>query len=124
MKRDMELIRHILFFVEENQKDKPLLKIEIENYDITTINYHIQLMIEANLLEGGYDGSGRDIQYHRYHVRMTWQGHDFLDACRDSGRWKQAKDVFAKVGGVTFDVAVKTLATIAMDQVKHQLGLQ
>jgi len=53
--------------------------------------------------------------------RLTWAGHDFLDASRDEGRWKTAKAVFAKLGGVPFDVATKVLSKIATDQAELAL---
>lgn len=46
--------------------------------------------------------------------RMTWSGHDFLDAIRDEGRLSQAKDIFSKMGGVTFEVAKEVLVRLMM----------
>jgi hypothetical protein len=45
---------------------------------------------------------------------MTWSGHDFLDAIRDEGRLSQAKDIFSKMGGVTFEVAKEVLVRLMM----------
>lgn len=121
MKRDMELIRQILFRIEETPGDRMVSDIEIEDYDPETVNYHVRLMYEAGLLAGEfkqYSGGAH------YLVRMTWQGHDFLDACRDNERWHRAKSVFGKIGGVTFDVAKQVLTMLLMDQAKTQLGLQ
>jgi hypothetical protein len=42
-------------------------------------------------------------------VRLTWEGHEFLDAARDNGRWEKAKGAMSKVGGFVFDISKQLL---------------
>jgi hypothetical protein len=49
-------------------------------------------------------------------IRLTWQGHEFLDAARDDTRWNKAKDAMAQVGGFVFDVAKSLLIELMKQQ--------
>ncbi len=110
MKRDMELIRKILFFLEA----RPFLKAEkvlpIKGYDEATIMYHLLLLAQAGLIdfEPELTKTGRIIQAHV--IGLNWAGHEFLDSVRSEKVWrklvKYAKD---KGGALPFDL-MKTLA--------------
>ena len=118
MKRDMDLVRKILFALEEHPHGYPPDKLNIEGYDEETIGYHVLLMIEAGLLEGREDnvlGIDRNSPS-AIPERLTWLGHDFLDASRDPSRWEEARGIFSKLGGVTIDVAMKVLTEILARQ--------
>ena len=96
MKRDMELVRKILFAV-ENSQEEGIENFKIESFSREQIIYHIQLLSDAELIEGTLVGSD-NAGILRYGIdRMTWAGHDFLDACRDEGRWTKAKEIFSKI---------------------------
>jgi hypothetical protein len=41
--------------------------------------------------------------------RLTWEGHEFLDAARDNKRWEKAMVVMSQVGGFVFDVGKQLL---------------
>jgi DNA-binding transcriptional ArsR family regulator len=110
LKRDMELIRKILFFLEA----RPFLKAEkvlpIEGYDEATIMYHMLLLAQAGLVdfEPEFTKSGRIIKAHV--LGLNWAGHEFLDSVRSDKVWrkllKYAKD---KGGALPFDL-LKALA--------------
>jgi hypothetical protein len=111
MKRDMDLIREILLSVEKSPEEG------IENFTIVSFSreqiiYHIRLLQDAELIEGKLVGSGNAGIVWYGISRMTWAGHDFLDACRDEGRWGQAKEIFNKLNGVTFDVTKQVLVSL------------
>ena len=113
MKRNMDLIRRILFEMEKQpfpMRNK--IGLPIEGYSPDEITYHIVLLIEADLILG-YDVAGK-----RYPKRLTWAGHEFLEASRDEGRWKKAKTIMAdKAGGFSFDVAKSLLIQFMKDAV-------
>ena len=120
MKRDMDIVRRILFAVEETN-GVDLREIKVEKIDESIVGYHLVIMIEAGLIEGSYqsiDGYGCP---HVLVSRLTWKGHDFLDACRDETRWKGAKDIISKVSGVTFDVLKNVLTEIMTKQVSGMI---
>jgi hypothetical protein len=94
MKRDMDLIRLLLLEVESGEKPEAM-----DHYTEEQILYHCELAIEADLLDGQVvhgaqgDAVGARIQ------RLTWGGHEFLDAAREDSVWSQAKKKTIETGG-------------------------
>ncbi len=94
MKRDMDLIR--LLLIEKESEETPEA---IGSYTENQILYHCELAIESGLLDGhlfrGLQGEvcGATIQ------KLTWEGHEFLDAARSDSLWNQAKEKMVAAGG-------------------------
>jgi hypothetical protein len=104
MKRDMELIRHILHGAEA-------IEFEDEHYTAETVNeaYQIALMKDAALLEADVI-TERGIPREAMIIRLTWAGHDFLDSSRDSKIWKMAVEHIIKPGASwSFSILVEWL---------------
>ncbi|MCX6701498.1 MAG: DUF2513 domain-containing protein [Methanomicrobiales archaeon] len=121
MKRDFDLIRAILLYLESQPRGFIGDQIALEGNSNDEVVYHLVLMKDEGLIEGLVRSIYR--QYTpivRVH-RMTRAGHDFLDACRDEGRWNQAKEIFNKMGGVTFNVANEVLVRLMMAGVSQIL---
>ena len=109
MKRDMDLIRAILLLVEVESSGYAPQNLEVEGYTQEEIGYHISLLGEAGLAVvhdvtdfGSKSPTGKII-------RLTWAGHEFLDAARERTTWNQAKDAINKVGGATLQVWIAVL---------------
>ena len=116
MKRDMDLARQIMLELEETPYGGDLLSINIDGRNDAEITYHVMLLAEAGLIEArnlsAYDG----IRWTP--TRLTWQGHDFLDAAKNETIWQKAKKyVQDKGGAVTFEVLKAVLAQTALKQV-------
>ena len=116
MKRDMDLVRAILMEV-ENVPDEDARRgvTSIDGYDSATFARHVQLMQEAGLVEAAVvraDGVGAI----KVRVdRLTWKGHDFLDAIRNDTVWSKTKSAVAEtVGSASFDVLKAVAASLAM----------
>ena len=79
MKRDMDLIRLLLLEKEGEES------IALSKYSADQKNYHLALLIEANLLEGKvhYSSAMKDIPDKIWIKRITWDGHEFLDKARN-----------------------------------------
>jgi hypothetical protein len=88
--------------------------LEIEGYSKEEVDYHNLLLKEAGLivLENGALGEYRP-------TRLTWEGHEFLDAARDTKRWEKAKGAMAQAGGFALDVMKQLL----IHYLKSELGL-
>jgi len=112
MKRDMDIIRLLLLQLESGEKPKAL-----EKYSLDEINYNSLLIIEAKLAEGGIFSPEslrelgatvrKNLRGQRVVLlfRMTWAGHDFLDAARDETLWKKAKTTVMKpAASFTFEI--------------------
>jgi len=108
VKRDMNLIR--LLLLEQETGDKVA---GMAAYTEEQILYHCELAIEADLLVGEaiHNGEGRIAS--AIIQRLSWTGHDFLDAARDENNWKMATERIAKAGGSwTFDLLKQLLIEI------------
>jgi len=119
MKRDMDLIRKILIQLESYSTNDDIRPIELEGYSHEQIAYHVYLLKDANLILATILFDGGSVAPKDYSIfGLTWAGHDFLDACRDEGRWNKAKQMAAKLGsGVTFDVMKTLLVQIMTSQI-------
>ena len=108
MKRGMELIRKILLSAEasEYQGGEPY-----ERYWAQTVDeaYQIFLMVDADLVEADTERTNT-IPTGASIIRLTWAGHDFLDASRDNKIWKLAMEKVIRPGAsFTFSLLVDWL---------------
>lgn len=114
MKRDMDLIRMILLVVESAPPRKIPL---IEGYTAEQIGHHVYLMIQAGLIEGAEVTSHQDQYDIAIPTQLTWQGHDFLDACRNESVWNKAKERLKSIGG---DVPLAVIQSLLVDIIRKQ----
>ena len=113
MQHDMELIRKILFTIEEKYVDTWLggNEISIDGYDMKTVAYHCAILHDAGLIYD-YKGQYGDDELLFFGVgRLTWAGHEFLDKIKNDTVWNKTKGVI-KEKGIPFVLdAVKEIAT-------------
>ena len=114
MKRDMDLVREILLRIEDTPGFAPK-NIEVEGHSEESVGYHIYLLIDAGFVEGietTHIGSNGPTGFAR---RMTWEGHEFLDAAREPGRWDTVKTAIGKIGGATLPIWATLLEHLMLD---------
>lgn len=109
MKRDMELIRKILFETEKlSVEESGGTTLEIEGYDQQIVSYHIMLLDEAGLIKGIDFSGGSNISW--FVDRLTWDGYEFLEASRNEQIWKRTiTTITNKGGGLVFEVLKQVL---------------
>ena len=111
MRRDMDLVRQILLKMEAMPTSGGWHDIHIEGHSEEEIVYHVQLMHEAGLIEA-IDLSSHDGIAWRP-KRITYVGHEFLDAARNDGVWNKAKDrVITATGSLTLEGLKTALAEV------------
>lgn len=116
MKRDMDLVRQILFELEEAEFDGGPRTLNIEGYSSNEITYHVMLLAEAGLIQAFDFSSDEEPNWLPSH--LTWSGHEFLNAARDGGRWNKAKALIKeKGGGIVFEI----LKQVLLDQMKSHI---
>jgi hypothetical protein len=115
----MDLIRKILLKIETYEHGFAPPKIEIQGYTQEQIGYHAILLGEAGLAEIVESSCEESESPSAIILRLTWAGHEFLDAARENNIWNQAKDKISKVGGATIPIWTAVLTEI----IKKQLGL-
>jgi len=113
MKRDMDLIRLLLFQVEGEKE------LDLSDYSDEQKLYHQRLLLEAGLVHGSERsslGGGLRVEI----KRLTWEGHEFLDAARNDSTWNKAKERISKLNvSVTLPIMVELLIAVS----KERLGL-
>jgi hypothetical protein len=120
MKRDMDLIRNILLTVESDEHGfVPHKQIEIDGYTQEKIQYHSFLLGEAGLAEVSVTSHHQSESPSANIIRLTWQGHEFLDSARDREIWNQVKDAIGKVGGASIQIWIVLLT----EYLKKKLGI-
>ena len=111
MKRDMDLVRQILLEVEARDEEAlGQTPQDIEGYDLATVARHVEIMQEAGLVDAHVMRADGVPPYAARVFRLTWQGHDFLEATRNDTIWIKTKNfIMEKGGGASFEI-VKAVA--------------
>lgn len=89
--------------------------ISIEGYTDDQVNYHQELLLDEDYIKASVTklGGGSCLISPQ---RLTYQGHEFLNASRDDVRWERAKTVMQKSGGFVLDVMKSLLITYLREQ--------
>lgn len=79
------------------------------------MNFHKALLIDRGLIEGSvkYSSTGqepRDIPDHVLIKRMTWEGHNFIDAIATDTKWNKVKTFLLEAGK---DLTIETIKIAA-----------
>ena len=111
MKRDMELVRKILFKIEEEYIFTSILNLQIEGYSKEEVAYHCKLLYEAGMLDY-YNATNTLNGLYAFYVKgLTWEGHDFLDKIRQDTIWNKTKETMTKKGLPMIIDVIKDVAT-------------
>ena len=110
MKRDMTIVRKLLFAIEENPNS-----IEIEGVNEDTKNYHLALLIDANLVDGivaesNAKGEQSEIPLFVTVKTLNWNGHEFIANLREENVWNIIKREFRDASFATVLSIGKQLA--------------
>jgi len=120
MKRDLELVRKLLFALETKPHPKAVKTLEIDGYDDLTVRHHLTLLAQAKLIdyEPELTKTGRIIYVIAFNP--SWQGYEFLDSVRSDAVWAKVKAQASEKGAaIPFDV----LKSLALEAIKKVVGL-
>ena len=120
MKRDMDLMRTILFFVEDNYvpRDFAGCDVVIDGVDTHVIREHCNLLIEDGLLNNLNSKTAKYLTMSHNGVcvgNLTNKGYDLLDMIRQDTTWNKTKDIILKKG---LPLIPKTIEAIASTIIK------
>lgn len=111
----MDIVRKILLAVEGSEGN-----VDANAVDEHSGAYHAAIMLDAGLIEAVVANDSSGVPIHSVILRMTWAGHEFLDASRDPGIWGRAKTHILKPGiAFTFETLKAWLSQEAMKQLGH-----
>ncbi len=98
MRRDMDLIRELLVGLADDQ----LSAVDPDSTDFATRMLHLEMLVDAGLIVGLIVRSMHaEFPTHFEFSRITWKGHDFLDAATSPTVWQNAKASISKLGGAS-----------------------
>ena len=116
MKRDMDLIRALLLEIESWPPGArvPSTRIVIEPYTEEQIRYHAELLHDAGFF-GGVLAVHRASGDRPVIVgRLTWCGHEFVDATRSDVVWAAVKERAIPVeGSVNMELLLELVSAIS-----------
>jgi hypothetical protein len=115
----MDLIRELMFYIEENYNGKLLIIKSLENYSDYELLYHFELMLQANLVTGKttkYMSGGGIIEC----KGLSWSGQDFLADIKNENVWQNVKKTAKEKG---LDLTISIISTIASESIKKILKL-
>jgi hypothetical protein len=126
MKRDLGLVRELLlklealpmvmYGAETIEPNDP--RIAADGHSEEDVAYHLQLLQERGLIEVPDSQPMIGIVF----TRLSWEGHDYLDAVRDPKIWYKTKEATERVGSWTFEI-VKELAKGYIKTELQKMGL-
>ena len=111
----MDIIR-LLLLQAEGEAPAPDLSAYTDEQKL----YHSALIIEAGLAHGEVITDGNGQPSGTVILRLTWKGHEFLDAARNETIWKKAVEKTKKAG---IQVTMAVLEDLLKKLLKEPLGL-
>ncbi len=117
MTRDMDLVRQLLLALEEREIGNTRTP-QIEGRSDDEIGGHLVLLAEAGLILG-VDATAMDGRPRMIPLRLTWDGHEFLDLMRNASTWSRAKAWVAEKGE---GLGMEALKSVLQVLVRQALG--
>ena len=121
MKRDMDIVRKLLLYLEGEVDYKPLRSsdIAIGGYSDAQIGYHLGILADGGLIDV-IDTNSMDSKVFSCFVKgITWQGHEFLDSVRDDGVWSHTMEKLKPLGSASLEI----VKSVAIACITGKLGL-
>lgn len=106
MRRDMDLLRSLLLKLETFSDDAHSIwnisydELPIDGFTVDQVAYHLGLAVEAGLIDQGGGGAMNSFMFRR----LTWEGHDFVDAIRDDEIWRKTRQGASAAGGFSLEL--------------------
>jgi hypothetical protein len=123
MTRDMELIRKIIEEIQSKQTLDPR-PIQIEGVDSTVLARHLELMMNAKLIEGIQSKPGSTFVPYVAVKDLTWAGHDFAAAIQNDTVWKRMKDTLGgQIKSMPLEVLKMVGVSLLTELAKQQTGI-
>lgn len=121
MKRNPDLIRDILEYIEENHNGINYIQsnhIKLDGVNLAEISYHLGLLSDSNMIIAK---ERRDSGAPPFWIvyRLTNDGHEFLEAARNETNWNKTKENMTKAGGFVVEIAKEILIDLMKKQLQN-----
>jgi hypothetical protein len=94
-------------------------EVGVEGYTPEQIQYHLTLLKEIRFIEAPGSQPLIGITF----SRLTWAGHDYIDAVRDPDIWRKTKQSAEAAGGFTVDILSDLAKGLIRTQIKKYTGV-
>lgn len=124
MKRNWDIVREILTRLEALSSTNEFLQLDsFPDERASEISYHIELLLDAGLIDGQMLKALGPGPHDFFAQRLTWGGHEFLDSIRSDTVWEKTKKTFV-TGGVemTLELIKSVAAEVSKTLLKGALG--
>lgn len=123
MKRDWDTVREILMRLETKGPQEHSLRLSsFPEGRREEISYHVELLEEAGLMYGHMSKQLGTGPHDFAAVRLTWRGHELLDAIKNDTVWKKTKESFISKGlSMTFDLLRSVAISFAIESLKKSV---
>jgi hypothetical protein len=123
MKRNWDTIREILVRLEEIPPEQDVRLSSFPQERAQEVSYHVELLMEAGLIHGQMSKTIGPGPHDFFAMRLTWQGHEFLDAIRSDTVWQRTKSSFLSKGlSMTFDLVKSVASDIASTYLRSTMS--
>lgn len=123
VKRDMDLIREILFKIED-KNDLVLRVIELPERDYETVSRYIEMLYDNGFIDGDkrrdYSQSFSEILV----KDLSWDGHDLLDLIRSQDVWDKTKQGVIDAKSFSLDLLKSLAKGYAKTKIEEVTGLK
>lgn len=120
MNYDMNLVRKILFAIENHTSGFAPPELSIDGYTQEHIRYNIFIMIKDGLVNGLEVTDFSSTSPQAIATNLTAKGHEFAKLARNDTHWNKATD-FSREKGIAITVGVLTQLLSAL--AKNAVGL-
>ena len=123
VKRDMDLIREILFKIED-KNDLVLRVIELPERDYETVSRYVELLYDNGFIDGDkrrdYSQSFSEILV----KDLSWDGHDLLDLIRSQDVWDKTKQGVIDAKSFSLDLLKSLAKGYAKTKIEEVTGVK
>ena len=126
MQRDMDLVRKILFYIEDNYKagQNWIREIEIDNYSQEEVFEHLKLIYEADLVQEFDYEEYNDGDFFYQIGSLSNKGYDFLDKIRQDTIWNKTKSIIKEKGLPLIISVIKEVSSKIISDIVATAGIQ
>lgn len=127
MRLDIDLLRHLLFEIEEKDIPGEYTALKLENavkgfeskyneYWDRARNEHLYILLRAGFIEAKHREDNGDNHF-VFPIRLTWEGHNYLNSIRSSDMWSEIKSKLKSAGSYTIPAIQQIAASLILKKV-------
>ncbi|WP_244982485.1 DUF2513 domain-containing protein [Croceicoccus marinus] len=119
----MDTVRSLLLAIAGRSSDQAKEPFNDERFSGDELDFYMPLLSERGLIKTEmFNPLGANNIW--LSVRLTWDGHDFLDTIRDDEIWRQTKEGVQKAGGFSLDLLKALAKGLVKKKIETHTGVE